>query len=149
MAFVGLKQKQLFEKASLLRKLNVISAPQEGWIRFFRSVLSLSSYKLAERLTVSQARISNAEKAEINKSISLKTLEKIANALNCDLYYCFVPKESVEDYLRNKASEKAKEIIEYTSHTMRLEDQEISQEEKKRLYEQLVRELMDNPKRIW
>jgi predicted DNA-binding mobile mystery protein A len=149
MDFKRLKKNQLMDQANHTRSLSLPPVPKKGWIRFFRDLLSMTSSQLGSRIGVTQSRITELEKAELNKSTTLKSLENAANALNCDLYYAFVPREDIGLFLRKKAIKTAKERMDYVSHQMKLEDQEISIDEKNAQFEELLEDILKNPKDIW
>ena len=69
--------------------------PKKGWIKEMRTILLMSSKKLAERVGVAPSGISLFEKREREKTITLESLAKIAEALECDLYYELTPKNGL------------------------------------------------------
>ena len=69
------------------------------------------------------------ERREKDGSITVKALRESANVLDMQLVYGFVPKDgSLDALVERKANDLAKEIVLRTSNTMKLEDQENSQE---------------------
>lgn len=72
-----------------------------GWIRTLREARGLSLRQLGERLGVQGNSVHVAERRELSGGISLYQLQRIAAALDCDLFYAFVPK-------RKARAEKAK-----------------------------------------
>jgi predicted DNA-binding mobile mystery protein A len=75
----------------LAKRLNRQS-PDGGWIRTIRESLRMSQAELAGRLKINQKSVHDFEVSEINKKIQLKSLEKIATALDCDLIYALIPR---------------------------------------------------------
>lgn len=63
------------------------------------------------------------EQSEREGSISLNTLRKMANSMDCELVYAIVPKNSFDYILRQRKLEKAKKIFKIVHHSMKLEDQ--------------------------
>ena len=64
------------------------------------------------------------ERREIEGSITLKTLRDVANGMDMELVYGFVPKDgSLDALIERKANELATQIVMRTSNTMTLEDQ--------------------------
>lgn len=102
--------------------------PRIGWVKTIRSALSMSIEQLAQRLSLSTARVKQLERAEINDAVTLRTLRETANALECELIYAFVPKgnTSLEDILKTRAKQIAKERVTRVARTMSLEDQSIN-----------------------
>lgn len=97
--------------------------PSKGWLRAVREALGMSTAEMAERMGVSQARVSQLERAEVEESIRLSTLERAAGALNCHLRYVLVPNEPLEDIVRHQALARASAVVAATTHNMRLENQ--------------------------
>lgn len=124
--------------------------PKAGWIREIRTVLEMSSVDLAARLGVIQQRISRLEKDEIAGKLSLETLQKTADALDCELVYFLVPRNSLESFIKNTALNTAEKIVLQTEHTMRLEAQPSSKEAQRQAIEKLANEmLIKGDRRIW
>ena len=71
----------------------------------------MSTVELAQRLAVAQPQIRQLERGEIEGTIRLSTLRRVAAALNCQLLYVFVPDEPFEDMVRRQARLKAAEEI--------------------------------------
>jgi predicted DNA-binding mobile mystery protein A len=97
--------------------------PPRGWIKAIREALGLTTAQLGRKLGVSQPRIVKIEKSEANGSITLDSLERAAQALDCRVVYALVPRESLENIIEKRAHQKAKKRLESTSHTMALEAQ--------------------------
>lgn len=117
-----------------------------SWINIIRTALGMTSTQLANRLNISQPRITALEKNETNLKIS--TLQKVAEALNCDFVYYFKPKESLQKLVENKATIKAKEILKNVNQNMSLEDQSVEDIDESicDLRDELIR---NNIKIIW
>src|SRR5688572_28153462 len=97
--------------------------PVKGWIRSMREAIGMSGRQLAERIQVEGSRITEMEKAETHGNITLKSLRRAAEAMDCELAYAFIPKSDLETSLRIQAEKAAKKKLEGVRHTMRLEDQ--------------------------
>lgn len=70
----------------------VHGGPPLGWIRMMREARGLSLRQLAARLGVQGNSVHVAERREAAGGISLYQLQRIADALECDLFYAFVPR---------------------------------------------------------
>ena len=68
---------------------------QKQWIRQIRLARGLKGRELAERMGVSPARISVLEQDEREGRVTLRMMQKAASALDCELVYMLVPKESL------------------------------------------------------
>ena len=104
-------------------KARLVKAPKKGWIAEIRTVLGMRANQLSHKLGVDPSTVSFMEKSERNKTITLSSLERAANALNCDLYYSFIPRGSMEDLLMNRALEVIKAENRLNEITMTLESQ--------------------------
>ena len=138
----------IMEKVKEL-KGTALEEPHGGWIRTIRNSLGMTTTQLAKRIGISQSALTLHEKREKTGSIKIQTLRKIATALNCKLAYSFVPNENLERFIERKAMEKALEILKTIEHTMALENQSISKNESHHQLQELIKELKNNPKKIW
>jgi len=84
----------------------------------------MSAAQLARRLGVTQQAVANLERNERRGAVSLATLAKVAESLDCDLVIAFAPKTTLEDTVRRQAMTKARAERDRVVHTMRLEAQE-------------------------
>src|SRR5215212_1792829 len=92
----NLRRKQLdrfFGEHAFLRRLPL---PRLGWIREIRSALGMSAAQLAHRLGVGQSTVAKLEKSEAEATISLQSLRKVAEAMDCTLVYAFVPRNTLQ-----------------------------------------------------
>lgn len=103
----------------------------------------MSTTELAARMNVSQSRIPALEKGEAGGSINLGSLQRAADALDCDLVYVLVPRRSLTDAVRAQARRKAAERLAGISHHMRLEDQSIDQDEQEAQLDELTDHFVD------
>jgi predicted DNA-binding mobile mystery protein A len=118
------KQMQLQTLDKHLAQINMPEAPSEGWIRAIRSTIGMSVQQLAGRMGVAKQSVARLEKNEADDSITLKSLRKAAEALDCRLVYALVPNEGrLEDIVKKQAFKKAYEIVHTVDHSMKLEGQ--------------------------
>ena len=149
-----MKKKVILQQiSSEIEKYNNISnmhVPAKGWIKAIRTAIGMRSNQLASRLKVSQAQISKYEKEENQGAITIKTMKKIAKALQCKFYYGFIPEKSFEDIVHKQAEKVAKAYILKAGHNMMLEKQDLSKEEKKQLLNDFVEDIKENlPRTLW
>ena len=105
----------------------------------------MTTTQLAKRLEISQPRIVAMEKNERNVKIS--TMERIADVLNCDFTYAFIPREHIDDIIYNQAKKKAQKILDKVNKNMELENQLVKTDD---LLKDIIEELLDgNIARIW
>ena len=130
---------------TLTLKNAIIDRPPQGWLKTIREFLGMTTTQLAKKLDITQPRIVNLEKNEKNTKIS--TMERIADALNCDFVYAFVPRENIDNILYNQAKKKALKILNKVNTNMGLENQLSNNQD---LLEDLIKDLLDdNIARIW
>ena len=129
-----------------------ISRPRLGWIKAIRESLGLSSTQLAKRLGTDSGGILRMEGREAKGKITLQSLEKIANTMDCKLVYFVIPKEeeSLDALLNKKANEAARKILNRVQHSMSLEQQSVNTEYQDTQLEQLTDEFKEKlAKEIW
>jgi len=104
--------------------IRVCDRPNEGWIAAIRKSLGMSVRQLAERIGVTQQSTARLESNEAEDSITLKSLRKAAEALDCRVVYALIPNEgSLDATIRKQAVKKATEIVKDVDHSMQLEAQ--------------------------
>ena len=111
----------LSRKMGNLAQLRDTQPPKQGWISAVRQTLGMTAKQLAERVGLSQPRIAKMELNENNLKIS--TMKKIAEGLDCDFVYGFVPKSSLQETINRQARKKAEAILSNVNTNMALEDQ--------------------------
>lgn len=123
-----LKIKQVDKMLNDLAHRRVVKRPKKGWINLIRTALGMNTRALGERIGLSQPRVSLIEKGEIDGSITLNTLEKVAEGLECEFVYYLVPKQekSLEELRELQAIKKSVFINDYIETHMSLEKQSTS-----------------------
>lgn len=136
-------RRQLDKRLNLLRDSNAITRPPRGWIKAIREALGMTTAQLARRIGVSQPRVVAIEKAEINASITLDSLERAARAMDCQVVYALIPRKPLNDLVEERALIVAGKRLQSTQHSMALEAQNVDksdeEEQLQRLSEQLIR----------
>ncbi len=123
--------------------IQICDRPSDGWIRSIRKSMGMSIRQLSERIGVSQQAVSKLEEGELDNSITLKTLRRAAESMDCKLVYAIVPnKGKLEDIVKEQAYKKAKEIVDSVNHTMILEDQGVNNVKEK--IDEISAELANN-----
>ena len=117
------RRKQLDRKLREYVDLRDTSVPSGGWIFQVRSSLGMSSEALGNRMGISKSAAAKLERSEAKQTISLKSLQNAAQALNCELVYALRPKVSLEEILRSQAEVVARRIVQNVQKTMGLEEQ--------------------------
>ena len=143
-------RKQLETSLQRLSPLRSINTPQKGWIRAIRNALGMTAKQLAGRLGVAQQAVARIEKDELTGSVTIKTMQRIAECLDCEFVCGFVPCSSLETTIRKQAHQLALKRIARASQTMILEDQALSKEENEQVLSEMVDELVDTlPSYLW
>jgi len=146
----ALARKNLERRLAPLRGMEALARPPRGWVKAIREALGMTTAQLARRLGVSQPRIVQAERSEVEDSMTLRSLREMAAGLNCRLVYALVPNEPLDDLLRDRASKIAATRLASANHTMKLENQALApgdlEIERQRLIEQLI---SGSPRRLW
>ena len=125
-------------------------AQETGWIKLIREALGMSARQLGKKVGIDQSRISRLEAAETEGDLKLSSLKKIAEGLNMKFVYAFVPEESLEQTVQQQAEKIALKRLNRVSHSMMLEDQELSYSDKQSALETLKQKIMINePKDFW
>ena len=99
--------------------------PPAGWLRAIREALGMTSGVLAERLGVTASGARKLEQAEAVDAITLGTLRRVAEALDCDLQYALVPRRPLRDMRWRQAMRLAQQWQQRAGRTMALEAQPI------------------------
>ena len=127
-----------------------VIAPPKGWIRAIRDALGMTARQLANRLGVAQQAVARIEKEEMAGSVTIKTMRRIADSLDCVFVYGFVPRTSLEETIAHQAKKVAIQRLARASQTMSLENQALSREENERAVSDLVNELIRTlPPNLW
>ncbi len=104
----------------------------------------------AERLEVTKSMVSKYERAELDETITLATLRRVASALDAELMYTVLPRKSIEELRRERALTAARRRVQSVHQSMALEDQAVSAEERERQIAELADELLkERPRIIW
>lgn len=142
--------KQLDETLKSLRPIKLASMPQKGWIRAIRTALGMTGDQLARRLDTNKQRVSRIEQDEKLGRVTLNTMKSVAEAMDCVFVYGMVPKESLEQAVRDQARRVAVKRMERSNQMMRLEQQELPDSEKQQMLEDLYEEIMyERPRNMW
>jgi len=141
---------QLDASLKQFKPLFYVSTPSKGWIRAIRDALGMTARQLSERLGVSQQSVARIEKDETSGSVTIKTMSKIADNLDCVFVYGFVPHTSLADTINRQAKRLAIGRLSKASQTMSLENQALSREENQKIISEMIDELVRTvPSDLW
>ncbi len=126
------------------------AAPPMGWVRALRDALGLTGAQLARRLGIRPASLSELEKNEAKGAITLATLRRAAEALDCTLVYALVPNQSLDAMVKEAATAAAQRELAASFHTMALEGQDLRAADKREMVEELAADIARaGGKRLW
>jgi predicted DNA-binding mobile mystery protein A len=139
-----LARKNIDKRLIKLRNSQSLVRPPRGWIKAIREALGMNSRQLAKRMGVSQPRASEIEKNEVVGSLTLDTLQRAANALECQLVYAFIPRKPLQDLVEERANKLARARLQATSHSMALEDQSVDEADTQSQLNDLIKKLAES-----
>ena len=143
-------REQLEASLQKFKPLRAVNIPKKGWIRAIRDGLGMTARQLANRLGIAQQAVARIEKDELTGSVTIKTMKRVSECLDCVFVYGFVPYSNLEDTIRKQAQVIATKRLTQASQTMLLENQMLSNEENKKVFEQMVDELVNTlPSYFW
>ncbi len=129
------------QRLNSLKNQDLVARPPRGWIRFIREALNMSSKALAKRVGISPNTMSETEKAEIEEAITLRKLKRVADSLNCDFVYYFLPRKPIQTMMDDR-------LRYITEQKIRNSNLELSEDEIEKLVQGEVNELLYN-KKMW
>ena len=143
-------REQLDASLQRLSPLLDVTAPQKGWIRAIRDALGMTAKQVANRLGVAQQAVARIEKEEVAGSVTIKTMRRIAECLDCVFVYGLVPRTSLEENVTRQAKKVAAQRLAQASQTMSLENQALSRRENEQALSDLIDELIRTlPSYLW
>lgn len=134
-----------------VEQIGSLQVPPEGWLTTMRKALGMSARQLARRAGVTKAAIYQAERQERERGITIRQMEKLADALEGRFIYAIVPAHGdIGDRLRVQACAKAEGIVRRTSSHMALEKQSLTNAQLVQEIERLANRLVhDMPSDFW
>lgn len=110
----------------------------------------MSGKQFAARLGVSPPRVTVLERDERFGSLTIKTMRQAAEALDCVFVYALVPRASLDETVKTQAEKVARARMVRATHTMMLENQQLSGDELQRAIDDAADELARTmPKELW
>lgn len=141
---------QLSNYLNTLINFKKVSPPAKGWIRALRNGLGMSRRQLGSRMGVSVSRIQKIEEDENSGAVTIKTMRRAAEAMDCVFVYAVIPRTDLESSLKTQAFKKAKRHLQNTSHSMSLEDQSIDKKANDEMLKSISEKLMTTSQRtLW
>lgn len=146
-----LQIEQLDRKLKALAPLQLVVLPPTGWLKAVRGSLGMTLQQFADRLSITKQSAREIELRENEGSITLKSLKDAAQALDMKLVYALIPIDgSIDELIERKARALAEKIVDRTSNSMKLEDQENSKAFLKKAVDERTAALKSEmPKILW
>ena len=146
-----LQFQQLNEKILQLAGMQHVIVPPIGWIKAIRNGIGMSMEQLGKKLSITKQGVMDIEKREKEGAITIKSMQEIAKAIDMQFIYGFVPDAgSLDQMIEMRALEMATKIVQRTSNTMKLEDQENSKERIEKAIKERAAEIINKtPKILW
>lgn len=104
-----------------------IRRPSKGWLRAVRDAIGMTRSGVAKRMGTSRQSYTTLEQAEADWSITLKSLHRAAEAMDCEVVYFLVPKQHRGGTFAALAQDHdpALRQLKKTEHSMALEGQAV------------------------
>lgn len=116
--------------------------PPGGWLRAIRDALGMTAAQLGARLGITPTSVFEMERREADGTVTLKTLEKAAEAIGCKLVYALVPDESLEAAVQRRARKLAVRQL--------AREEELQPEESRARLERRIADLIHTrPRSLW
>ena len=148
--FKDLKQRQLDAGLARWRSAELPVRPPSGWIKAIREAFGMPAAHLAKRLGLVPSTVLRLETSEADDTITLASLRRVAEALDCELQYALVPKQTIAQTMETQASKVARERMTVLAHTMALEAQSTSKETVETQVQEMAESLLKGSKReLW
>ena len=130
--------------------VNESPPPGRGWIQAIRSALGMTLAQLAKRVQIATPTLAKIEQGEQAGTVSLNTLKRVAQALDCELVYALVPREPLREKLRGRAEALARRRLARVEHSMSLEAQQVGKKARERQLLLLTKDILDKqPRELW
>lgn len=147
--FSRLQLRQLDASLEKWRASQLPGRPSSGWLRAIRKTLGMSSAALARRVHLSDSAIRKLEQSEADGVITLASLRRMAEALDCELQYALVPRKPLKDIISDRALEVAREQVATVAHHMSLEAQSVDEDTTRAQIDEVAEQLARKPRELW
>ena len=148
--FRDFQLQQIDDQLATWKTAQLSSRPRSGWARAIRESLGMTATAFARRLGMSHAGVRKLESAEASDVITLASLRKLAEALDCELQYALIPRTSLKQHVRDRAEVVARERLQPIAHSMAMEDQAVQGSLNQYQLDQVVKELIKGSHReLW
>ena len=116
--------------AALNAARSASTVPLRGWLRAVREAVGLTQAEVAAKAGIKRQSYAQFEEAEGRGSISVASLRRAAESMDCELFYFLAPREAVARTFAGlaQAHDPVARHQDATEHSMRLKAQAGSDE---------------------
>jgi predicted DNA-binding mobile mystery protein A len=126
-----------------------LATPRHGWMRTIRECLGITARRLAKRARVDETTLIRLEENERKGTITLNSLRRLSEALDCELVYAVVPRKDLFEILSDRAELVLRREEKKTERTMSLEAQGGEEVSDPRRDAQKALLLLNLDRRLW
>lgn len=101
--------------------------PARGWLRAVRDAIGLKQETVAKKIGVTRPSYADLESSEARGAISLSSLARAAEAMDCELVYFLIPRDAVAKTFEELAlrHDPTMKHLHASEHSMALEGQAV------------------------
>ena len=124
----GLIRKGLDQRVVALKSTAAnAQRPARGWLRAVREAIGLKQETVAKKIGVTRPSYADLESSEARGAISLSSLMRAADAMDCELVYFLLPRDAVAKTFEELAlrHDPAMKHLHASEHSMALEGQAV------------------------
>ena len=143
--FSHLTRKQLDDRLQPLRTKSLREVPAGGWAKTVRTSLGMPAEVLGQRIGIGQSAVSQLEASETAETITLASLKRLGEGLDCDLVYALVPRTGLNEMMKRQALDRARKIVGSVSDSMALEDQAVPKKDRKEQINRMANDFLTRP----
>lgn len=143
-----LQIRQISNKIKPLKDIRRHFGGVDSWIFYIRTALGMSAEQLAKKAGLARPTLYQLERSEKSKNINMKSLSSLAEAMDCEFVYAFIPRQSIETMIDVQANKKAKALIKESNLQMEFEDQAVHPAENRAQMKEMA-EKIKYSKSLW
>jgi predicted DNA-binding mobile mystery protein A len=135
----------------VLRELRALqlTTPRRGWVKTIRECLGITARRLAKNAGVDETTLIRLEENEWKGTITLNSLRRLSEAMDCELVYAVVPRKDLFEILSERAELVLRREEKKTKRTMSLEAQGGEEVSDARRDAQKALLLLNLDRRLW
>jgi len=132
------------------RPMRAQKQPPGGWLKVVRQALGMKTVQAAKRAGLSEQDVVRIEAQARDNSVQLAELERLAEAIGCEVVWGLVPKQSLKEAVRNQARHVAEKRIHSMVEMMSAHGHPVAAHEVKRYIEEFSEILLTElPHTLW